>query len=341
MDVLAKMNKGQERVQFALVFDGAGKAVKAHAALLAVGVAFPAMVAQIAASDTDLRACHFENCAIVERPLLSVVYFREQRGAAKQAAHEQVERKLARGLIPVQNACGCDELQHQARAILGLRFGNEIAEVLGGEFAAQDFGVIGVNFALVEIVGDALELITSQAASNAGAAQLVKGINEVRQKFDALAEEGHLKGERFAGVNQFPLGERRENDKRMRQVGGRDVGVNAAVLRRLKNIGVCALIAELAVLAALSGWQDAADFFHDVPKPAAQGRAFVCGELDGLLRGEVEGEGGEGEGWGCCSCSGRGGLGDLVDHDLAPFFVWFLFKSLDLVLFCYSICVSY
>jgi hypothetical protein len=55
------------------------------------------------------------------------------------------------------------------------------------------------------------------------------------------------------------------------------------------------LVAKLAALAALSRRQDAADFFHDVPKPAAKGGAFVFGQMDGLLRGEVKGEGGEGE----------------------------------------------
>ena len=35
-----------------------------------------------------------------------------------------------------------------------------------------------------------------------------------------------------------------------------------------------------------------------MPKPAAKGGAFIFGQLDSFLRGEVEGEGGEGEGGG-------------------------------------------
>lgn len=175
------------------------------------------------------------------------------------------------------------------------RFGNEAAEGFGGEIAVQGLGAAAVNFVLGEMVGDALELIAALAAADAGAAQLVEGVNEVGQKFDALADEGQLKMQRFTGVNDFALVQRRQEHEGVRQVGGGDVGVGGAVLRGFKDVGVRALIAKLAAVDALSGRQDAADFFHDVAKPAAQGGTFVLGQLEGFLRREVKGEGSEGE----------------------------------------------
>lgn len=186
-------------------------------------------------------------------------------------------------------------MQLQARGIWRLGFGHQLVEVPGGEIAVEGFGAAQVNFVLREIVGDALELIAALAAADAAAAQLIEGINEVREKVDALADERQLKGERFAGVNEFAFVERRQQHERMRQIGGGDVGIGAAVLRGFKNIRIRTLVAELAALGALSGRQDAADFFHDMPKPAAEGGAFVFGQMQALLRREVKGEGGEGE----------------------------------------------
>lgn len=289
------MDEGQKRRELALVLHGAAETVETHAALLAVGVAFPIRGLQVAVHQANVLTGGVDEGAVIERPLLAAVNFGEQGGAAQQAAEEQVKRKLARGLVFVQNARGGDELQRETRGIWRRGFGHEVAELPGGESAFQGFGAAEVNFVLREVVGDAFELITALAAAEAGAAQLVEGINEVRHKLDALADEGQLEGERFAGVDDFALVERRQEHKGMRQISGGDVGVGAAVLRRLKDVGIGALVAKLAALAALSWRQDAADFFHDVPKPAAQGGAFVFRQVQRLPRGEVKGEAGEGE----------------------------------------------
>ena len=201
------------------------------------------------------------------------------------------------GFVLVENPRRGEKLQGEG---FGARrgLGGEVGKLPGDKIAGQGFGGVGVDFFAAEGVGDALELIAPAAPANAGAAQFVESINKIGQKVDAFANERYLKGKFFAGGDDFLFMQRRHDDEGMGQVGGFDgaCGWRGVGLWGFEDVGIGATGRQLAIFADAAAGHEAADFFHDVAKPAAQGGAFVFGQLNLFARGEVEGEGGEGKG---------------------------------------------